>query len=115
MVVMGVSGCGKSTLAAALASTLGWQFIEGDSLHPPANIAKMAAGLALDDHDRQPFLEAVARVIAAHRPEGVVVSCSALKRSYRDLIRSRAGPVQIVMPVLDRERLLTRLAQRRGH
>ena len=80
VVVMGVSGSGKSTLARALAQALSWQFIEGDELHPAANIAKMAAGIALNDEDRQPFLANVARAITAERNVGVVVSCSALKQ-----------------------------------
>ena len=89
IIVMGVSGCGKTTLGTALAEALGWRFIEGDGLHPRANIAKMASGVALTDEDRGPFLQSVAQAISAARPECVVVSCSALKRSYRDLIRAR--------------------------
>jgi gluconokinase len=115
IVVMGVSGCGKSTLARALANALGWQFIEGDALHPDANVAKMSAGVALDDTDRRPFLERVAHEIAAAHADGVVVACSALKRRYRDLIRSLAGDVAFVLPVLDRERLLARLTRRTEH
>jgi carbohydrate kinase (thermoresistant glucokinase family) len=111
---MGVSGSGKSTLGPALADALGWAFVEGDALHPPANIAKMAAGTPLDDEDRRPVLENVARAIVA-RPAGVVVSCSALKRAYRDLIRSIAGGVTFVLPTLNREQLLTRMANRPGH
>ena len=80
VVIMGVSGSGKSTLGRALAETLGWHFIDGDTLHPPANVAKMAAGIPLDDSDRRPFLERVAQAIAEHRRAGVVVACSALRR-----------------------------------
>ena len=112
---MGVSGCGKSTLGRALAVKLVWQFVEGDTLHPAANIAKMAAGIALDDDDRRPFLEQVARACAEDGRTGVVVSCSALKRSYRDLIRSRAPEVAFLLPLLDREHLLARLERRRDH
>ena len=115
VVVMGVSGAGKSTLGKALAEALGWAFIEGDALHPPANIAKMSAGLPLSDDDRRPFLEAVADAIAAQRKAGVVAACSALKRSYRDLIRSRAGEVAFVLPELTREQLLPRMTARTGH
>ena len=115
IVVMGMSGCGKSTLARALADALGWRFIEADTLHPQANIAKMSAGIALEDADRRPFLERVAQAIAAARAAGVVVSCSALKRAYRDLIRALAGEVTFVLPVVDRERLRDRLAARTGH
>jgi len=114
LVIMGVSGSGKSTLGQALADALGWRFIEGDTLHPPSNIAKMAAGTPLTDADRQPFLENVARSIVV-LPEGVVVSCSALKRAYRDLIRSIAGDVTFVLPMLTREQLQFRMAQRANH
>ena len=115
VVIMGVSGCGKSTLGRALADALGWRFVEGDTLHPTANIAKMASGVALDDEDRQPFLEAVARTILEQRACGIVVSCSALKRKYRNLIRAHAGEVTFVLPVLDRATLVDRLAQRPNH
>ena len=115
IVVMGASGCGKTTLGKALADALGWRFIEGDSLHPPANIAKMASGVALTDEDREPFLRNVAQAIIAARPQSVVVACSALKRSYRDLIRAHAGEVAIVLPGLDRSDLLARLEQRPHH
>ena len=115
VVVMGPSGCGKSTLGQALAEALGWRFVEGDALHPPPNIAKMAAGVPLDDDDRRPFLENVANALAAEREHGVVATCSALKRSYRDLLRARAGDVAFVLPLLDRERLVARLALRAGH
>jgi gluconokinase len=115
VVVMGVSGSGKSTLGRALAEKLGWHFVDGDTLHPPANIAKMAAGTPLDDADRQPFLERVAHTITEHRRSGVVVACSALRRSYRNFIRARAGEVTFVMPVLDREVLMARLGQRTDH
>ena len=115
VVVMGVSGCGKSTLGRALAAALQWTFVEGDELHPPANVAKMQAGVPLTDEDRQPFLERVAQAILERREHGVVVSCSALKRRYRDLIRAIAGDVCFVLPQLDRERLRARLLKRPGH
>jgi gluconokinase len=115
MVVMGVTGSGKSTLAQALAQALGWRFVEGDSLHPAANIAKMAAGVALNDEDRRPFLDNVARTLAAAHAQGVVVSCSALKRSYRDQLRAGAPGVVFVLPVLTRARLEARLSGRTGH
>lgn len=90
---MGVSGCGKSTLGARLASILSWVFQEGDSLHPPANVAKMAAGQPLDDADRGPWLAAVAAWIDDRRAAGEagVVTCSALKRAYRERL-SRGRP-----------------------
>lgn len=88
-VVMGVSGCGKSTIGTRLAKTLGWDFLEGDTLHPAANVAKMRSGHPLDDADRAPWLAAIARWIAEHVEErrGGVVTCSALKRRYRDTLR----------------------------
>jgi gluconokinase len=115
VVIMGVSGCGKSTLGRALASKLAWRFIEGDTLHPKSNIAKMAAGLPLDDEDRRPFLEGVAHACAGDCELGVVVSCSALKRSYRDLIRSQAPDVAFLLPLVDRDQLLERLEKRLDH
>ena len=113
IVVMGVSGAGKTALAGALASALGWRFVEGDALHPPSNVAKMSAAVPLTDEDRVPFLEAVAS--ALETGEGVVASCSALKRSYRDLIRARAGAVWFVLPVVDRSQLDERMRLRSGH
>lgn len=115
IVVMGVSGCGKSTLGHALAHELGWRFVEGDDLHPPANIEKMASGIPLNDQDRAPFLRNVADAIATGREAGVVVACSALKRSYRDLIRSRAGAVVFVLPKVGKAQLTARMARRPGH
>src|SRR5687768_15707421 len=112
---MGVSGAGKSTLGRALAAELGWQFVEGDSLHPPENVAKMAAGIALNDSDRVPFLENVAQAIVTARESGVVASCSALKRQYRDFLRERAGDLVFVLPSVPPEVLRDRLAQRREH
>lgn len=115
IVVMGVSGAGKSTLGQALADALGCRFVEGDALHPAANVAKMAAGIPLDDADRRPFLENVAAALAARRGDGVVASCSALKRGYRDLLRSIAGPIVFVLPTLTRETLAARIAARAHH
>jgi carbohydrate kinase (thermoresistant glucokinase family) len=114
---MGPSGCGKSTLGQSLAAALGWRFVEGDTLHPASNVAKMSAGIPLDDVDRRPFLQRVGEVCASEGAAGVVISCSALKRSHRDLIRSRAGQVSVifVLPVLDRDTLMMRLMQRKHH
>ena len=111
---MGVTGSGKSTLGQALAAALGWQFVEGDTLHPPANIAKMAAGIALNDVDRLPFLQNVARTIAT-RQANLVITCSALKRAYRDLLRRAEPQLLFVLPVLSRESLQHRLQQRSNH
>jgi gluconokinase len=114
VVVMGVSGAGKSTLAQALARHLGWRFIEGDDLHPPANVAKMARGEPLDDEDRRPFLEAIAERLAAARP-GAIAACSALKRQYRDLLRARAGELVFVQLQVPAAELARRLAARPHH
>ena len=111
---MGVTGCGKSTLGRALARALHCPFVEGDTLHPPANIAKMTAGIPLDDADRIPFLENVARAIAS-RSGPLVISCSALKRAYRDQLRRADPQLLFVHPVLAREQLQERLQQRGNH
>ncbi|WP_018635182.1 gluconokinase [Parafrankia elaeagni] len=112
LVVIGVSGCGKSTLASAVAERLGRPFLEGDDLHPPANRAKMTAGSALTDDDRWPWLHAV-RDWMATCTDGVV-ACSALRRSYRDLLRT-AGDVLFVHVDVPEPELRRRLAERRGH
>lgn len=105
IVVMGVSGSGKSTVGRRAAEVLGAAFVDGDDLHPAANVAKMASGVPLTDEDRAPWLDAVGRVLADARPEGMVVACSALKRAYRDRIRALApatlfaeldGPVEVL-------------------
>lgn len=112
---MGASGTGKSTLGAALAVALGWRFVEGDALHPPANVEKMRAGIPLDEADRVPFLEAVARAMDAARPGGVVVACSALKRRHRDFLRAHAPDAWFVLPQVARDELAQRMAHRAGH
>lgn len=111
---MGVTASGKSTLGHALAQALHCPFVEGDTLHPPANVAKMAAGIPLDDADRTPFLENVARAIAS-RPGPLVISCSALKRAYRDRLRRADPQLLFLHPVLPREQLRQRLQQRGNH
>lgn len=115
VVVMGVSGSGKSVVGAALAQRLGVPFEDGDDLHPAANIAKMMAGHPLDDDDRRPWLVAIGAWLADHAEDGGLVSCSALKRSYRDLIRSEAPDVVFVHLVGDRELIRRRQASRPGH
>jgi len=93
LVIMGVSGCGKSTLGQAMATQLEWRFVEGDDLHPPENRAAMAAGRPLDDTMRAPWLDRIAAELS--QDAGVVVSCSALKRAYRDRLRGAPGVVFI--------------------
>jgi carbohydrate kinase (thermoresistant glucokinase family) len=90
VVVMGVSGSGKSTIGLLVADALGVPFVDGDSLHPKSNIAKMAAGTPLTDEDRWPWLQRVGTEVAAAEGSGIVVACSALKRAYRDVIRTEA-------------------------
>lgn len=114
IVVMGVAGCGKSTLGRALAQHLGWSFVEGDQCHPAENVARMTAGIPLDDEARQPFLMNVATALSASR-NGAVASCSALKRDYRDLIRRQVGDILFVLPHLSRADLERRMSQRPGH
>lgn len=108
LLVMGVAGSGKSTLGAALAARLGWPFQDGDALHPPANVARMAAGIPLTDLDRGPWLDAIAAWIADH-PEGVV-ACSALKRAYRARLAAR-----VIYLRGDHDLIAGRLAVRAGH
>ncbi len=90
VVVMGVAGAGKSSVGGALAGALGAEFIDGDTVHPPANVAKMAAGIPLTDEDRRPWLRSLAAMTADRDVRGLptVVACSALRRSYRDTLRS---------------------------
>ena len=98
VVIMGVSGSGKTTVAERVARALGWMFQEGDKLHPAANVAKMAAGRPLDDADRAPWLAIIAEWIDArlHTGHNAIITCSALKRSYRDRIGNGKPGVQIV-------------------
>ena len=113
VLVMGVSGSGKSSVGVALAERLGVPFLEGDSLHPAANVAKMAAGLPLDDADRAPWLAAIATWME-DRTDGVV-ACSALKRAYRDRLRETAPGMRIVALLPLPDILAERLGHRRGH
>ncbi|TMG30660.1 MAG: gluconokinase [Chloroflexi bacterium] len=117
LVLMGVSGCGKTTVAAILASRLGWPFEEGDALHPQANIEKMAAGHSLTDVDRWPWLAKVADWIDKRLDAGEngLITCSALKRSYRDLINRRGSGLMFVFLAGSKETIAARLAARHGH
>jgi gluconokinase len=111
VVVMGVSGTGKSTVGAALAGALGVPFVEGDDLHPAANVAKMAAGIPLTDADREPWLD----LIAAQLVRPVVVACSALKRAYRDRLREAAPDLALVYLHGTAQLLAARMEGREGH
>ncbi|MFF9408613.1 gluconokinase [Streptomyces anandii] len=117
VVVMGVSASGKSTVGAHLAERLGVPFQEGDDLHPAANRAKMASGHPLDDADRAPWLAALADWIraTADRGRGGVLSCSALRRAYRDALRRSGADVWFVYLALDRAVAARRIARRTGH
>lgn len=116
IVVMGVSGCGKSTVGAALAQTLGVRFLDGDDLHAPDCVAKMALGQPLTDADRWPWLARVAQALRAADDGGLVVACSALRRAYRDALRAD-GPADLRFVHLVGERgvVAARLAARGGH
>jgi gluconokinase len=118
VLVAGVAGSGKSTIGALLAGQLGWEFEDGDDLHPAANIAKMHAGEPLTDEDRRPWLDAVAGWIDRRSAAGCsgVIACSALKRCYRDqLLDGRPDLQMIFLRVADRDILAARLADRHGH
>ncbi|THV14843.1 gluconokinase [Nocardioides caeni] len=112
---MGVSGSGKSTVGAALAQRLGVPFGDADDFHPAANIAKMTAGVALDDTDREPWLDAIGAWLEARRGTGGVVSCSALKRWYRDKLRSHAPSATLLHLDGSHEVIARRQASRPGH
>lgn len=117
LVVMGVSGSGKSSVGRALAAASGYDFIDADDLHPAANVAKMRGGTPLTDEDRWPWLAAVAgameeRLVAGH---GIVVACSALRRIYRDRLRSAGPNVRFVHLQGSAELIGARLARRGGH
>ncbi|ACU75015.1 carbohydrate kinase, thermoresistant glucokinase family [Catenulispora acidiphila DSM 44928] len=117
VVVTGVSGSGKSTVGAALAGRLGWDWADGDAFHPGENIAKMAAHEPLTDADRLPWLAEIGRWIdrAADADRAAVIACSALKRSYRDLLRAKRPQVRMVYLIVDLKTLHQRLTDRRGH
>jgi carbohydrate kinase (thermoresistant glucokinase family) len=115
LIVMGVSGCGKSTIACALSQRLGLEMVDGDDLHLPESVAKMRAGVALQDADRWPWLDRIGAYLAQADTPGRVVACSALKRAYRDRIRQQAGEVRFLFLKGDFELIDQRLRQRVGH
>jgi gluconokinase len=117
VVVMGVSGSGKSTVGAGIAAALRLDFVDGDVLHSAENVARMAAGQALGDEDRWPWLDRIgARLVDTDAaPRGLVIACSALKRIYRDRIRAAAPGVRFVFLDGSAELLATRMAGRSGH
>lgn len=116
IVVMGVSGCGKTSAGAELAARLGVAFIEGDTMHGPENIRKMSAGIPLDDDDRWPWLDRIGAALADAKGRGLVVACSALKRSYRERLRGAAGSgLYFVFLTGSDETLRRRMAERTGH
>ncbi|HZA05974.1 MAG TPA: gluconokinase [Propionibacteriaceae bacterium] len=114
IVVMGVSGCGKSTVAQNLAERLGWPVAEGDEFHSRENKAKMAAGTPLTDEDRRPWLESI-RDWIDRTPSHAIVTCSALKRSYRDILRGARGRVRFLHLDGSPTLLGQRMAARKGH
>ncbi len=117
VIVMGVSGCGKSTVAKGLSTALGWEFAEGDDFHPEANVAKMRSGTPLTDEDRWPWLESIGEWISGKERAGepAVVTCSALRRAYRDLLREGRPHVRFLHVTAEPDVLLERLEQRPGH
>jgi ribose 5-phosphate isomerase A len=117
LVIMGVSGVGKSSVAQELAARLGWPFEEGDALHPEANVAKMQAGIPLTDADRRPWLERIAAWIDEQRAKKQpgIITCSALKRSYRQIIIGDRPEVRLIYLRGGRDLIAQRLARRSGH
>lgn len=117
LVIMGVSGSGKTTVAKLVGERLGYRFLDADDFHPPANIAKMKAGIALDDEDRKPWLAHLARVMAeaSEGKEAVVLACSALKRAYRARLLADCPDLVFLYLAAEPRLLLGRLAAREGH
>ena len=116
-VMMGVSGSGKTTIAKGVAGREGWRLVEGDSFHPPANVAKMQSGTPLNDEDRWPWLQAIAREIDAIRARGesAVVASSALRRAYRDILIGDRPDVVLVYLKGSKDLIGRRMAARKGH
>ena len=116
VLLMGVCGCGKSTVGRALAAELNWTFLDADTLHPEANVAKMASGIPLTDEDRWPWFDRVVAEMRRHAAAGthVVVACSALRQAYRDRLAT-GTMVRFVYLKGDAETIAPRLATRKGH
>jgi gluconokinase len=114
VVIMGVAGCGKSSFAAALSQALQWQLIEGDEFHPPENVNKMRAGIALTDDDRAGWLDVLAHELVQRGPRAVL-TCSALKKAYRDRLRQSVQGLLFVHLDLTREQSIARVTQRPDH
>jgi gluconokinase len=117
ILLMGVAGSGKTTVGRQLAADLGWDFADADDFHPPANVAKMSAGIPLDDADRAPWLDAIRAYIDAHHARGAsaVLTCSALKERYRQILLTDPAFVKLVHLHGSRELLAARIAGRRDH
>jgi gluconokinase len=115
VIVMGVAGCGKTTFGELLAERLGLDYVEADVFHPRANVAKMASGQPLNDEDRFPWLVTIGDRLRASADTGIVVSCSALKRSYRDQLRAAAPRAWFVHLDLDQATAMRRVAARPDH
>ena len=114
LVIMGVAGTGKSTVAGLLAGQLGWDLAEGDDLHPEANVAKMSSGVPLTDEDRWPWLDDLRAWIDAD-PADAVITCSALRRVYRDLLREGRPHVRFLHVTAESDVILDRMEHRPGH
>lgn len=114
LVVMGVAGCGKSSVGRAVAAELGLPLVEGDEFHPAANVAKMRVGTPLDDADRTGWLDALGTELQRH-PAGMVLSCSALKRAYRERLRAASPGLRFMHLALSRDEARRRVAQRESH
>ena len=118
VIVMGVTSCGKTSVGEGLAAKMGCPYIEGDKLHPAANIKKMSAGNPLDDDDRWPWLDIIGKAMKVEcgKGRGVVASCSALKKVYRQRLATAAGtPISFIFLHGDRDLLARRIAARKGH
>ena len=118
IIVMGVSGCGKSSVGLKISDALGLQFVEGDQLHPASNVEKMSKGIPLTDDDRMPWLDLIGETMkeALDRGQGVIVSCSALRRAYRDRLRNAVnGNLFFVYLSGSKELLMKRMGERKGH